>query len=199
MKNRFAAGLALALGAAYSAAAWAQAVASDVPPAAAVHKVAANTLVDLEIAQPISTRTIKRGDMFAIRLAAPITLDGSVLVPAGATGQGQVVDAGKAGLGGKPAKLVLAARYLDWNGQRIPLHGFRWGRIGTGADRQTEANTLALVPYAGVLSFLVRGGDIEVPPGAGAQAKLGADINSSGVVQTTPANSPPAMSQGSTQ
>jgi hypothetical protein len=144
------------------------------PVAATPHKVAVDTLIVIEFAQPVSTAVQKRGDMFAIRLGQPIMLDGQVLVPAGIPGEGQVVDSGKSGLGGKPAKLVLAARYLDWNGQRLPLHGFSWAR--TGADRQTEAINLAMVPYAGMLSFLVRGGEIEIPVGTPAQAKLGTDI-----------------------
>lgn len=142
--------------------------------AASPHRVAADSLVSIEIAEPLSSKTLKRGDMFAIRLAQPIMLDGAVLVPAGVAGQGQVVDAGGSGMLGKPAKLVLAARYLDWNGQRIPLHAFRWGEAGV--DRTGAVFAVSMVPYAGVLSIFIRGGDIEIPVGAHALAKLGADV-----------------------
>jgi hypothetical protein len=92
--------------------------------------------VELELAETVSTRTIKRGDTFALKLAAPLIVDGRVLIPAGVAGVGQVVDAGKPGLGGRPAKLVLAARRLEFDGRQAPLRGFFLG--GTGADN-TEA------------------------------------------------------------
>jgi hypothetical protein len=132
--------------------------------------VARDTLVDIEIAEPISTRVQQQGQMFAIRLAEPIRLNGQILVPAGVVGQGQIIDAGRAGMLGKPAKLVLAARYLDWNGRRIPLRAFRWS--ATGVARDGTVMVLSFVPYAGVLSIFIHGGEIDVPVGARAQAKL---------------------------
>jgi hypothetical protein len=156
----------------------ATAASAQTPPpitAPAQHRaVAEGILVDIEIAEPVSTRTHLPGGMFAIRLAEPIRLDGEVVVPAGVTGQGQIVDAGRAGILGKPAKLVLAARYLDWNGRRIPLRAFRWS--ATGVDRDGMVTALALVPYAGVLSIFIHGGEIDVPVGARAQAKLAAEL-----------------------
>jgi hypothetical protein len=177
MDIRFAAGLAFALGLAGTAAA--QSAPASIPSTSAPpvqHKAAIDTVIDIEIAQPISTRSLKQGDMFAIRLASPIKAGGEVIVPAGIIGQGQVVDTGKAGLMGKPAKLVLAARYLDWNGRRIPLHAFRWWE-GAGEDRTDTVMVASMVPYAGVLSIFIHGGEIDVPVGARATAKLGAEVS----------------------
>lgn len=176
------AALVLALGSTQGALAQSEpsatAAPSPAPPPAARREAPADTLVAIEIAQPISTRTVKQGDMFAIRLSEPIKVDGVVIVPAGITGQGQVVDAGKAGMMGKPAKLVLAVRYLDWNGGRIPLHGFRWAEK-TGQDRTDTVMAASFVPYAGVLSIFIHGGEIDVPEGAQGMAKLGAPVSAS--------------------
>lgn len=143
--------------------------------ASVILRVPAGTLVDIEIAETVSSRTVKPGDRFAIRLARPIKLDGRVIVPEGVVGVGQVVDAGKAGSLGKPAKLVLAARYLEFNGSQIPLRSFHLGRAGT--DESNTALATAMIPIAGlIVPFMVRGGEIEIPPGAHAAAKLAADV-----------------------
>jgi len=95
-------------------------------------RVAAGTVVDVELAEPVNTRRQKRGDHFALRLAEPLVIDGKMIVPAGAAGSGEVVDAANGGIGGRPAKLILAARYIDYDGARVTLHGFRLG--GGGHD-----------------------------------------------------------------
>lgn len=149
--------------------------ATTLPSQSPLPPVAADTLVSIEIAEPLTTRTLKPGDMFAIRLAEPILSDGAVVVPAGAPGLGQVVDSGRAGFGGKPAKLVLAARYIEWDGRRVSLRAFRWAQAG--ADRQTAAGLLLAVPYAGLASIFIQGGEIDVPAGVRAQAKLAQSLS----------------------
>ena len=89
--------------------------------------MAAGTVVAVELSAPVSSRKQKRGDRFPLRLAEPIIVDGATVVPAGAAGYGEVVDAASAGVGGRPAKLVLAARYVEYDGMRLALHGFSDG------------------------------------------------------------------------
>ena len=104
-------------------------------PAAAAHatthrsssccRVAAGTTVEVELADQVSTKVQKTGDTFPLRLAAPLVVDGRLILRAGATGGGEVVEASKPGMGGKPAKLVLAARYLTDGKTRVPLQGLQ--------------------------------------------------------------------------
>ena len=49
------------------------------------------------------------------------------MVPAGTPGVGEVVHAERARFGGKAGELILAARYLDFQGTRIPLRTLRFG------------------------------------------------------------------------
>ena len=142
------------------------------PPAAPV--VAAGSPVIVELVGAVSSRSVKQGDMFPIRLASPIALDGRVVVPIGAAGEGQVVDAGKAGALGKPAKLVLAARYIRVDGARIDLRGFRVG--AAGRDNSSAIMAASFVPYVGMLALFAKGGEIDVPAGTLGQAKLVADL-----------------------
>lgn len=128
--------------------------------------------------------------MFPIRLAAPIAVDGRVVVPAGVTGEGQVVDAATAGALGRPAKLVLAARYLTINGQRVPLRGFRLG--AAGRDNSDAIMAASFVPYVGMLAMFAKGGEIEVPAGTLGQAKLAADVALPLPSETTPSETTPS-------
>ncbi len=145
------------------------------PPAgpAAPH-LAAGAVVEIELAEVVSSKRVKLGDTFAIRLAAPLQLDGQTVVPAGTPGVGQVVDAAPSGPLGRPAKLLLAARYLEFNGARIALKAFKLG--GAGKDTGDVNLVGVLVPVAAPLIFLVHGGEIEIPAGTRANAKLAADV-----------------------
>jgi hypothetical protein len=183
--------------------AWAQEPAAVPPPASAAAPatapavVPANTIVAgspviIEVTQAISSRTVKQGDMFPLRLASPLTLDGRVVVPAGATGEGQVVDAGRAGALGKPTKLVVAARYILVDGQKVQLRGFRLG--AAGRDNSNAIMAASFVPYVGMLAMFAKGGEIDVPAGTLGQAKLVADLPAAAPAPSTPPASPAATS-----
>ena len=131
-------------------------------------------MVDIEVTELVSSKVVKIGDKFAIRLAYPIVKDGKVVVPAGTTGVGQVIDASPAGALGKPAKLLLAARYLDFNGAQIKLRTFQLGRVGV--DNTGAIMAMSFVPIVGLGAMFMHGGEIEVPVGTRGQAKLVEDL-----------------------
>ena len=142
----------------------------------------------IELAEPVSSRTINRGDMFKIRLSTPVMLGDRTVIPAGVSGMGQVVDAAPSNTLGRPAKLLLAARYLDVDGTHVPLRAMQLGRVGT--DETGVAFAASFVPYAGILSVFIHGGEIEIPAGTMARAKLGADVPAPSA--TAPAAAQPA-------
>lgn len=146
-------------------------VAVEAPP---TPRVPAGTIVDVEIVDPLSTRKLKRGDFFAIRLAAPIAFQGRVLVPAGVLGKGQIVDSAPASALGKPAKLLLAARYLEFGDVRVPLRSMMISQAG--ADHSDAILLATFVPYVGILAAFAHGGEIEIPAGTPAHAKLASDL-----------------------
>ncbi len=146
--------------------------------------VVAGTVVDIQIVDAISSKVVKRGDTFAIRLASPILLGDKVVVPAGTPGIGQVVDVAPSGALGKPAKLLLAARYLDFNGTHLPLHTMRL--YVEGQDNTAAIFAVSFVPYVGILGAFAHGGEIEIPAGAKALAKLAADVSATGAPPAAP-------------
>lgn len=171
----------------------------SVTPAPTTHAsgashIPANTAVVLETQQALSSLTLKHGDLFALRLAEPLLIDGVQVLPAGTSGVGQVVHAERARAAGKAGELLLAARYLEHDGQRIALRSFRLG--ANGVDR-TKA-TLGVAVALGVAAFLVRGGNIEIPAQTRARALTAQDVDlSAQAAAASSAGSAPASSQSS--
>jgi hypothetical protein len=143
----------------------------DPGPAQGYVRIPANTPVDLVIAGALSSKTSKIDEMFPIRLLSAIIVDGRIVVPAGTTGQGQVVHAAKARAMGKAGELILAARYLDCGGFHITLRGFRLGASGTDNSDKILAALVVGGAVAAPLMF-VSGGESIIPPGARGHARL---------------------------
>jgi hypothetical protein len=100
------------------------------------------------------------------------------LLPAGATGYGEVVDAAPGGLAGRPGKLVLAARSLATGGKTLPLRSFKLA--AEGRDNSKAASDVLLAgamagPAVGLVAVLIQGGNIDYPAGLHAIAKVAAD------------------------
>lgn len=126
--------------------------------------------IDAQVGSKISTA----GQMFPIRLAQAVEMDGTTLLPAGITGEGQVVHAKKAGMAGSAGELILAARYLDYAGRRIELRSFRFIEEGDEILSRGQNNVdLASATNAaiGPLGFFIGGGNTTIEPGTLATAK----------------------------
>lgn len=136
-------------------------------------RVPAATIIDIEIMEPLSSKTAKMDATFPIRVYSPVVVDGRELIPAGTPGTGQVIHAAKSGGGGKAGELLLAARYLDINGARVPLRRFRMG--ASGAQKADEAFAVGFVVPFGQL--LVKGKEIEFQVGTRAHAVVAVDTD----------------------
>lgn len=141
-------------------------------PAVADTIIAADTPVAIRTAAPVSSKTNRPDDRFPIELAEPIMRDGVVLVPAGVRGEGEVVHAAKAGWGGRPGELIVAARFLRCGTVELPLGRFRWSETGKSRSGAALAAGLLLTPAP----FLVNGGQVEIPAGTLATARVTAAV-----------------------
>jgi hypothetical protein len=135
--------------------------------------------VAVQLVDSVDTETAKAGDRLAIRLAAPVIVDGQVVLPAGTPGVGHVVQASGAGLGGKGAKLVVSADSLTVGGGADPLE---WLQLtGAGKDHTTAADLASLGGWIslplGFVGFAVTGGEIEIPAGTNAAAKVARTVD----------------------
>lgn len=147
-------------------------------PAAPCCTIKALTPVRLAISNPLASNAVTIGQTFAFALAEPILLDGGRSIPAGTPGHGEVVHAARSGMAGKAGELLLAARYLDYHGVRIPLRSMRFGSVGkdqTGTANAIAVGAAVVAPIASVFALAVTGGEVRVPAGAIADAKVSAD------------------------
>lgn len=143
--------------------------------------------VSFEFAAQLDSKTSKIDATFPIRLTDPIMLGDAVVVPAGTMGEGQVVHAAKAGWGGKAGELIVAARYIDFNGTRIPLRRFRMGELSVGEDRRGGA-IAASVLVSPLLGFFIDGGEKTILIGTRANAIVSADTEIAAAPVVVPAS-----------
>jgi hypothetical protein len=149
--------------------------AAEVPaPAPAGLLLPKTTPLIIAIDKELGSKISQTGEAFPIRLVQAVSVDGVEVLPAGITGQGEVVHAKKAGLAGAAGELVLAARYLDLNGRRIELRSFRFmeageSSLGKGQDNTGVSNITTAI--AGPIGFFIGGGNTNVLPGTVANAK----------------------------
>lgn len=141
------------------------------------------TAVLLELEQPVGSKLSKTGETFAFRLREPLRIEGVEVLPKGTPGGGEVIHAARARAAGKAGELILAARYLEHAGQRIKLRSFK---LGQQAGESHAGAALALGVMAAPLALFIVGGEIEVPSGAVAHAKIAADVELGPAAAPTP-------------
>ena len=143
---------------------------TSVPEAGEPALLPANTVLQLEMLDTVSSASSKRGDFFRMRVAQPLRLRERELVAAGTLAVGQVVHAQKAGAGGKGGELILAARYLEMPQGQVRL---RSSFGAAGADR--FGSSLALSFAVGPLALFVKGKTVSLPAGSALSARVAAD------------------------
>ena len=137
--------------------------------------IPALTDITLTIDKTINSQANHAGESFPITLALPLEIGGKTLLPAGATGFGEIVHAAKSRFGGRAGELILAVRYLEHGGVRVPLRSLRYIE-GRGKDRGDTAAAIsmasaAVAPIGAVISMFITGGEVTIPAGTFAKAK----------------------------
>ena len=139
-------------------------------PVQVAQVLAANTVVELETVDEVSSRTSKPKDFFRMRVAQDVRIGDRVVIPAGTEATGQVVHAAKSGGGGKAGELILAARSIKLAEGEVKL------RSGFGASgRQRIGAALATSIAVGVFGLMVHGKDLVLPAGTPLSARVAAD------------------------
>lgn len=150
--------------------------APDPQTAPATGTIPALTPVRIELLATLNSAISKIGEHFPIRLAEPIILPDGTTIPAGIMGQGDVVHAAKSRFGGKAGEMILAVRYLDWDGTKIPLRSLRLTQ-SKGKDRGDTAFAVSMAGAAGgIAAMFITGGEVNVPEGTFASAMTSAAV-----------------------
>lgn len=137
------------------------------------------TPVKIQILVPLGSKLSKTGEMFPIRLAEPVVMDGVEAIPAGAAGMGEVIHAKKSGGMGAAGELVVTARYLEVDGRQLLLRSMHWAQSGKSKIDTVNALNVASVAAPlpiGLVGYFIGGGQVNVAEGAIADAKTAADF-----------------------
>jgi hypothetical protein len=151
-------------------------VPAPAPAAPVVLRLPAGTELSVELVDALSSKTSTLSQRFAIRLAKPISADGVEVVPAGAAGEGEVIDVGKAGFSGKAGKLIVSARFLELNGKRVRVRGLTLAKGGESRVNDGVALGITAGAAGAVVGMLIKGGDIEMPTGTAGSVRLAEDV-----------------------
>ena len=128
--------------------------------------------VSIKFGATVNSQANKIGEKIPISLAEPIVVNGVEIVPAGAKGEADVVHAAKSRFGGKAGELIVGVRFIEHAGVRIPLRSLRYSK-GQGKDNTGAAIAVGVV--AGLASLFVTGGEVTIPEGTVAYAKIARD------------------------
>ncbi len=137
--------------------------------------------ITLVVSEDVNSTTHRAGNTFALTVASDVKIGDVVVIPRGTPAIAEITWRTGKGAFGKSGKLEFSMRYIDLNGQHIPV---------TGDYRQEgEGNTLATgvaVIAVGVFAGFVTGKRARVPMGRELVSKIAMPIPFTATGQLSP-------------
>ena len=133
--------------------------------------VEAGTPIRVTVDQSVSSKTSNPGDHFEASLAAPVIVDGKVVIPSGARARGTVIVAKSAGKFKGNPELSVTLDSITVNGQSYALKTTSVTEAGKGRGKRTAIGAgggAALGALIGALAGHGKGAAIGAVAGAGA-------------------------------
>lgn len=119
-----------------------------------------DTPVHFMVVSEVTTKTHLAGHRFKLRVDKPVTIDGLIVIPVGATAWGEVLDAKKSGNVGKGGSLEARLLYIESGTIRVPVSGTNAAK-GASAGGETALGVLALGP----LGLFAKGNNAKIKAG----------------------------------
>jgi hypothetical protein len=138
-------------------------------------RIPAGTIIEVELTEALSSRTSQQEQLFGLRLIRPIVIDGREVAPVGAIGGGEVIDAAHSAFGGRAGRLTISGRFIEIGGQRVRIRGMQL--IAAGEDRAEQVVGVSMVPVVGMAAIFIHGGEVEIPAGSRAGARIAVDVD----------------------
>ena len=136
----------------------------------------AKTPLILAFADEVSSKTAVKNGEIRFKLAEDLRIGDAVVIPKDTPAMGEVVHVQKSGFGGRGGELILAARYITYQDQRIALRSLKpLAGPYAGKNNSDAALAVSMIPYAGLVSLFITGGEIVIPAGTHALALITAD------------------------
>ena len=134
--------------------------------------VTTGTNIRVTIDQDVSSKDSNEGDPVSASLAAPIVVDGSVVIPQGAKVSGKVTEAKSAGRFKGNAELAITLTSINVNGKRYAIQTSTFTDASKGRGKRT-AEGAAIGAGAGALIGALAGHGKGAAIGAGAGGGAG--------------------------
>lgn len=136
----------------------------------------AKTPLILAFSDEVSSKTAVKNGEIRFKLAEDLRIGDAVVIPKDTPAIGEVVHVQKSGFGGRGGELILAARYIRLGDQRIALRSLKpLAGPYAGKNNSDAALAVSMIPYAGLVSLFITGGEIVIPAGTQALALVTAD------------------------
>lgn len=136
----------------------------------------AKTPLILAFADEVSSKTAIKNSEVRFVLAEDLRIGDVLVVPKDTPAFGEVVHVQKSGFGGRGGELILAARYIRLGDQRIALRSLKpLAGPYAGKNNSDAALAVSMIPYAGLVSLFITGGEIVIPAGTRASVLVAAD------------------------
>lgn len=124
--------------------------------------------VKLVLDETLSSRSNVKGDLFRLKVAEPVMVDGAETLAAGTVVIGEITDAQTKSAFGVSGKLEARTLYAQTPNGTLRLSG-RLGQKGKGGTTETVL-TYAII---GAISFVVTGKSANIPAGTELVARTG--------------------------
>ena len=136
----------------------------------------AKTPLILAFSDEVSSKTAVKNGEVRFKLAEDLRIGDAVVIPKDTPAIGEVVHVQKSGFGGRGGELILAVRYMTYQDQRIALRSLKpLAGPYAGKNNSDAALAVSMIPYAGLVSLFITGGEIVIPAGTQALALITAD------------------------
>lgn len=141
------------------------------PPPPQKVTIPAGTQLSVRLNDPLDSEKNQVGDSFHGTLAAPIAVDGEVVIPTGADVVGRVANVQSAGRFAGSSLLTLELTSVSVNGKTYSVQTNQWSRQGKGEGKNTATKVGIGTAAGAILGGLIGGGKgaaIGAASGAGA-------------------------------
>jgi len=158
------------------------------PPVMRTATIASGTVVRVQTVDSINSAVNKAGEVFRASLAAPIVINGDVVVPAGTDVYLRLADASSAGRMTGRSELTLQLASMEFQGQTYQLSSSDYQQTGASEGKRTAEKIGVGTAIGAVIGGLVGGGKgAAIGAGAGAGGGTVASAASKGQQVQVPA------------
>ena len=122
----------------------------------------------LTFEESVNPITAHIGQRVFLRVEDPVTVEGKILIEAGARAIGEITQSAKAGSIGKPGAIGVTLRSVEAiDGTSVPISG---NKVIIGEDKQTAS--LIVTILCCVLGLIMKGGPAEIAQGSTVEANI---------------------------